>query len=345
MRETGMNMSRVKEQNRYAVLSEITRTGPVSRKDIASRTGLTPASLTQITSPLLKQGILIESGRAAKETAGRRKVLLELNEAYGCLFTLNIDRAETTVSLCSLKGSLLGQKVRKTLHSGSPASLLKRAARDIQTIRNAQSASIQKKILGISVGIAGTVDRREGISLLANGIWEKPVKVAEILQKETGLDVIVENNVNAFAQAELLFGKARNHENLLVIKWGPGVGSALILHNELFEGRGRPSEIGHFLRHDGTTIETHLSKDALDNSNASLNRAVKELSRTIVSANALVPVDEVILYGSLIDEETAGRIQKECARYDKDLRVIRSDLDEAENRIGECAVFLERKVF
>ena len=40
--------------------------------------------------------------------------------------------------------------------------------------------------------------------------------------------VLLENNVKAFAQAELTYGLGRTEENLLLLKWGPGVGSAII---------------------------------------------------------------------------------------------------------------------
>jgi predicted ArsR family transcriptional regulator len=49
MRQAGMNMGRVKQQNRSAILNYICEVGPVSRKDIASDMGLTPAAVTQIT--------------------------------------------------------------------------------------------------------------------------------------------------------------------------------------------------------------------------------------------------------------------------------------------------------
>ena len=50
--------------------------------------------------------------------------------------------------------------------------------------------------------------------------------------------VIVENNIKAFAEGELLYGMGKTEENLLFLKWGPGVGSAMVIGNQVYEGAG-----------------------------------------------------------------------------------------------------------
>ena len=61
MRKTGINMEGVKRENRSLILHYINNYGPVSRKDIATATHLTPASVSQITTALLEEGILKEA--------------------------------------------------------------------------------------------------------------------------------------------------------------------------------------------------------------------------------------------------------------------------------------------
>ena len=54
--------------------------------------------------------------------------------------------------------------------------------------------------------------------------------------------------MNAFAMAELLYGMGREYDNLLIIKWGPGVGSAIVIDDQLYEGRhGKAAELGHYI--------------------------------------------------------------------------------------------------
>lgn len=45
---------------------------------------------------------------------------------------------------------------------------------------------------------------------------------------------------------ELIYGLGRTEENLLLLKWGPGVGSAIIAQGRIYESRMyKSAEIGH----------------------------------------------------------------------------------------------------
>ena len=46
----------------------------------------------------------------------------------------------------------------------------------------------------------------------------------------------------------MIYGRGREHENILFLKWGSGVGSALVIRNEIYEGRtSKEGEIGHVI--------------------------------------------------------------------------------------------------
>ncbi|MEE8808098.1 MAG: ROK family transcriptional regulator [Lactimicrobium sp.] len=342
----GMNMSGLKLNNRAAVLSIINAQGPISRIDIARQTGLTAASLTQITAPLLKEGLLVETGKQELSAAGRRKVLLQLNENYQLPLCVNIDREQTVMTICSLKGMVIAQK-RMHTSLEDPESFLKQTAAEIRKLIASLPEKKQREIKGISVGIAGALDREQGISKKEGGLFGKDIPIQSILQNETGLPVILENNVDAFAQAELLFGSGRKENNLLVIKWGPGVGSAVIIHGELYEGKGRQAELGHILYPDGTDLEEHISTAALKNkSQKELENAAKELAVAIVNACMVLSPDHVILYGSLAcRDDNAQRAMNAVKAMDPDLAIQVSSLTAQEDWIGECAVYLRQKIF
>ena len=69
-----------------------------------------------------------------------------------------------------------------------------------------------------------------------------------MIRKHLNLPVIVENNVKAFAEGELIYGTGKEQENLLFIKWGPGVGSAIIIQNRIYDSQNsKTAEIGHFI--------------------------------------------------------------------------------------------------
>jgi predicted NBD/HSP70 family sugar kinase len=86
--------------------------------------------------------------------------------------------------------------------------------------------------------------------------------------------VLVENNVNALAMAEQLFGVGRQHRNYLVLTIGTGVGAAIVVDGIVVRGgAGGAGEIGHVpLYEDGEActcgnrgcLETVVGEAALE---------------------------------------------------------------------------------
>ena len=107
---------------------------------------------------------------------------------------------------------------------------------------------VKDMVLGIGISVPGPVKRRGGVSLHAYRIWNETVPVAEVIRRYLDIPVIVENNVKAFAEGELIYGNGKEQENLLFIKWGPGVGSAIIIQNRIYDSQNsKTAEIGHYI--------------------------------------------------------------------------------------------------
>jgi len=246
MSYTGINLESVKANNRSSILKLLNEQGPTSRKDMAQILGLTPASVTQNCADLIAAGILCEEGEVKDSNrAGRRKILIGIN--YACRYVLSvcIELESTCITLSDLRGENRTARVIKTDTAAPPYQFLQSVAQ--VCISLIQNASISKDmILGVGVSIPGLVDREKGVSRPAYRIWEKPVDVRGILSQHLDFPILLDNNVNAFAKAELLFGGSREKENLLFMKWGPGVGSAIVVHNHLYESRfSKEGELGH----------------------------------------------------------------------------------------------------
>ena len=46
----------------------------------------------------------------------------------------------------------------------------------------------------------------------------------------------------------MLYGVGKYGNNIVFIKWGPGVGSAIVVDNKLYEGnQHNAAEIGHYI--------------------------------------------------------------------------------------------------
>jgi glucokinase len=92
-------------------------------------------------------------------------------------------------------------------------------------------------VSGIGVGVPSVVDTERGIVYNAVNIpsWER-VELKTILEKEYKVPVFVNNDVNCFTLGEHRFGLARNYNSVVGISIGTGLGSGIIINNQLYSG-------------------------------------------------------------------------------------------------------------
>ncbi|WP_024865104.1 ROK family transcriptional regulator [Butyrivibrio sp. FCS014] len=379
---SGINMERVKKENRSLILKYINDKGPVSRVDIAEATGLTAASVTQITTALIKEKLLLEVGVSPENTgtAGRKKILLDFNPDAAWIISVNIESETTTVAICNSKGDLVGGRIRQIptdKKAGSQKFLFLVADICINLATDLKPRQ-RKHLTCISVGIPGIVDKENGISVHAYGIWKEPVEVAKIITERTSLPVILDNNVNAFSTAEILFGTGRNFDSLLVIKWGPGVGSTIVVNKKVYEGRhGKTAELGHFIVEKGGKkcscgrrgcLETLLSYKELQKTarflpenfgkvyeeskgavRKSFDNAIDLFARSIVNTGTIIAPNRIVLSGSLFGSAVVrDKLIECCKEYDpayNENRICYTALSDKESYIGPVAVYLERYLY
>ena len=244
----GINQENVKQSNRSAILKLLCSEGAMSRKDIAQIIGLTPAAVTLICSELMEEGVLVEKGEAEQEKrAGRRKILVDINYRFKKVLCIRIEVGETYLTLTDLAGNKLSEKSILTDRAARPEAFLENVATSSKNMM--WEAGVAKEdILAGGVSVTGIVDRKKGISKNSFQIWDEPVDVKSILEEKLGVDIVVENNVKACAYSELIYGDSRSKNNLMFVKWGPGVGSAITIDHHVYQGRDfRGAEIGHYI--------------------------------------------------------------------------------------------------
>lgn len=245
-RRSGINMSDVKISNRGLILRQI-KNYPKPRKDIAEKIHLTPAAVTILVNELIEQGCIHESGEVSEPSrVGRKKVFIELNKEYKYAIGINIEGRHMNVCLGNLKAEVIDCTDLR-IKNMSAEEVLFLAEQTIRSLLDKNGLDA-KRILGIGVGIVGKVDSEYGISKLAYGLWDTEVNIEHYLSSKLDLPVVVENNVRALALAEMELTLHRNIRNMVFMKLGPGIGSAIILDNDIYKGSFNNSgELGHMV--------------------------------------------------------------------------------------------------
>lgn len=246
MRSLGINMSNVKQVNRSHVLWLLITEGATSRTDLANRLHLTTATLTSICSDFIGKGILIEEGKEASSSLGRKKSLLSINPAYKYVISVNIHYTGNTIAITNLLGEPLALDHFPVDPELDVQSFFQDVANRIVLLL--WKADLRNEdILGVGVSILGPVNQNEGIALHPFQIFQcQEVPIKGIMEALLPFPICVESNVCSFLNAENLYGTAKDTANTMVVKWGPGVGSAASIDGVLYKGAGyQASEIGH----------------------------------------------------------------------------------------------------
>lgn len=114
--------------------------------------------------------------------------------------------------------------------------------------RNLAETGVGKaEIVGIGVACGSPMDAGQGIILGPPNLqsWN-PVPIKSLLEAEFGLYTQLENDANAGALAEWLFGAGRGKRHIVYMTMGTGIGGGLILDGRLYRGaNGNAGEIGH----------------------------------------------------------------------------------------------------
>ena len=97
----------------------------------------------------------------------------------------------------------------------------------------------------IGIGAAGFVDRGGVVRFAPHLSWrEEPLQ--EVLEQRIGLPVVVDNDANVTARAEMGFGSGRGYSEAVCLTLGTGIGGAVVVAGDVVRGgQGLAGEFGH----------------------------------------------------------------------------------------------------
>lgn len=104
----------------------------------------------------------------------------------------------------------------------------------------------------IGISTTGQVDTKSGVIVYANENIPlySGINVRDIFEKEFHLPTYVENDVNSAAIGETHFGAGKNHNDLLCVTYGTGIGGAIMINRQIYGGtKGLAGEFGHIITH------------------------------------------------------------------------------------------------
>jgi glucokinase len=110
-----------------------------------------------------------------------------------------------------------------------------------------RAAGGKDNVGGIGICAPGPLNPKAGIVLNPPNLpgWRN-VELAKLVTKEFGLPARVENDANAAALAEVLFGAAVGYKDVFYVTVSTGVGTGIIINGKIYHGKnGIAGEGGH----------------------------------------------------------------------------------------------------
>jgi predicted NBD/HSP70 family sugar kinase len=209
-----------------AVALEVLIHGPLSRSDVARRLDLSPGSLTRLSTPLLKSGLLVEAGEQVDGRVGRPSQLLDVVPASRRFIGMKLMANEVLAVTTDLRARVLASDARR-LPSREPAAVADVVADLAKTL-----AAGSPEVTAIGIGIGGLVERH-GLVRSAPFLEWTDVSLGPLIEARTGIPTLVDNDLVALTEYEHWFGAGGGLDRFAVVTLGAGVGYGLVIHDEI----------------------------------------------------------------------------------------------------------------
>ena len=314
----------MKQLNVSAVLRVIRDNGSLSRAEIAKLTGLTPASVTNITKILIEDKFLIES-KIGESSGGRPPIILELNPDARYVIGIGIGVGVIDVVITNLSAKIISKKSMIIGDERYDYNLvfagLVNLINEVIELSNIE----RKNILGAGVALHGIVNAKSGESIHSLYYGWKNINIKKRLEDELQLAIYVDNDVRAMALGESLFGATKDISNFVTLNISNGIGAGIIINNTPYYGVDfSAGEIGHIaveLDGDKCNCGNYGCLETVASNNNITKKAIK-LIKQGVSSSLIKDIDNInnltiedICNAAKNGDEMSITVLKEAARY------------------------------
>ncbi len=228
--------------NERHILCVLQAHGPMSRAEVARRSGVSPPTASKAVASLLGAG-LIEEVAPPEVARGRPASLLRLAVERAQVLGVVIDAGACTVVAAALDGTPHPDATR-TL--ATPATYPEMLAR-IETACYELIARPGVATLAVGVSLPGLIDDHLGLGVLSPNLHPTDGQTpARDLGAKLGLDAVLVQESRGICLAERLYGQAGGLKDFAVIDVGVGIGLGVFSGGRPLTGQtGHAGEIGH----------------------------------------------------------------------------------------------------
>lgn len=242
-----LSNAQIRTNNKKIVLHCIKNHQPISRAEIAEKVHFSKPTVSLLVDELVRENWVYEQGIGeASSQGGRRPIHLYFNEKAAYVIGVDIGGTKVKTVIADLGGKIICSSsfsTRKHLNN----ELFKQIYKDVHEMIQRNQLDDQL-ILGMGVGVPGITETETGVVVEAPSLQWVRYPILTEAERFFSFPVYVDNDVNVAVLAEQWLGKAKNKQNVLFISIGTGIGSGIIIHNQLYRGASYAAgELGYMV--------------------------------------------------------------------------------------------------
>lgn len=243
--EQGRNPQAARDHNRSLMLRLVRDRGPISRAELARASLLSKPAVTDIVDGLIRHELVRETVKG-DVAVGRKPILLEINREAMWAIGIDLSRDHVDLLITDLMGSVCRFMSRRISFDDEDEGYPERVAKCVTDVIR-DSGVPASRIAGIGVGYPMPLSHvRRMIVCDGQMVGWKTVQLKQLIEREFGVPVYLDNDANVAALHERWHGVADSFRDYLFILVGNGVGLGIVLGGAVYRGAsGIAGEIGH----------------------------------------------------------------------------------------------------
>ncbi len=358
--------------NERAVLALLQKHSPLSRAELARRTGLALPTISRLADQLMQEGLIDAQAKVMMSSLGQPSTPLSLRAEGAYAFGVAIRADELSIALIDLTGRCCNS-VSEPIASSDLASVVERMTALIKRLTG-EAAIVPERVAGIGVALPGffVADPLRINAPLGMEDWAVG-ELEQTLEQVLRLPVSIENDGSAATIGERIYGAGRDHESFAYLYIDRGLGGGIIQNGVLVRGRhgnageftgllppdlraNRPT-LGlllNFAQEEGSSA-TSISEllDELDLTSPYVSRwldTVQGTTNMVLSAIAAIFDPGAIVFGGRLPAELAEQLAAASACFSVPVRgrdrafpdLLRSTLEGDAAALGAAALVFDR---
>ncbi len=245
-RRRGVAADELRRHNLAAVLDRLHHSGPLSRSDLAVRTGLNRSTIRDLIGELVALELVTEGPGVASVGPGRPSPVASARPDGAVVLALELTVDSVAARTVGLGGKVYDEiRVARPRGTSSPREAIEHAAGLAAPLLAALPAG--HTLVGAGIAVAGVVRRSDGFIHIAPNLGWRDVPLGEIAAEELAIErIMLANEADLGALGEYRRGAGRGVGHLIYVAGEVGIGTGIIINGTPMLGSaGYAGESGH----------------------------------------------------------------------------------------------------